>query len=411
MKTITRWSKTQAVGRSLGKYFQIAALVTLLPILAVAQANSIRQEGGKWVQEMNGSLAAAHNLRVKLDTGSVQLVGASQSTITYSVLNHSYSGSEDKARQEFGSYKITSYVKGDTAWIVGEWSGGRIHDFSSDFVIHVPRETAEAKIETRGGNITAKDFAGKIDAVSGGGNLSLDKITGPAHAQTGGGNINIGDVGADLDLGTGGGSIHIVSARGQIHAVTGGGNIIVLSGMQGAVLQTGGGNISVKQCDGMVKASTGGGSIDLGTLGGAADVNTGGGSIQLTSARGLVQAESGGGSIRLNGVPSAHAETGAGPIVATLVSSSNLPQDSTLETTGGDITVYLAPDIHLTVQAAVEVAGGHTIHSDFSEIHVTNQGAQWGPRIVTAEGSLNGGGPRLKLQTTTGNISILRAAN
>jgi DUF4097 and DUF4098 domain-containing protein YvlB len=412
MKTITRWAKRQAFGGPLRKYFQLGALVTLLPVLAVAQANSIRQEGGKWIQEMNGSLAVAHNVRVKLDIGSVQLVGASQSTITYSVLNHSYSGSEDKARQEFSSYKITSYVKGDTAWIVGEWSGsGNTHNFSSDFVIHVPRETAEAKIETRGGNITAKDFAGKIDAVSGGGNVSLDKITGPAHAQTGGGNINIGDVGADLDLGTGGGSIHIVSARGQIHAMTGGGNIIVLSGMQGAVLQTGGGNISVKQCDGMVKASTGGGSIDLGTLGGAADVNTGGGSIQLTSARGLVQAESGSGSIRLNGVPSARAETGAGPIVARLVSSSNLPQDSTLETAGGDITVYLAPEIHLTVQAAVEIAGGHTIHSDFSEIYVTNQGAQWGPKIVTAEGSLNGGGPRLKLRTTTGNISILRADN
>lgn len=389
------------------KIFRVAAVVALLPLLAMAQEN-IRQENGKWVQELNGSVAAAHNVRVKLDLGSVRIEGTNQAAITYSVLNRSYGGSEDKARQDFGSYKVSSYVKGDTAWIVGEWSGARAHNFSSDIVIHVPHNTAAAKVETQGGNVSVSDFAGQVDAMSGGGNVDLDKVTGAAHAQTGGGNINVGTVGADLDLGTGGGSIRIVSARGQVHAATGGGNVVLVSGAQGATLQTGGGNISVGRCDGMVKVSSGGGSIELGDLGGAVDVNTGGGSIQLTSAKGLVQAESGSGSINLNGVPSAHAETGGGPIVAKFVSSDNLPQNSTLETAAGDITVYLAPNIHLTVQAAIEVSNGHTIHSDFSDIHVENTGGQWGPKTITAEGSLNGGGPRLKLRTTTGNISILR---
>ncbi len=405
---MNRQSSEKQMGKRALKLFRAAAILTVLPLVAFAQQN-IRQENGKWVQEFNGTVAAAPNVRVKLDLGSVQIEGANQSSITYSVQNRSYGGSEEKARHDFGAYKVSSYVKGDTAWIVGEWSGGPAHNFSSDVVIHVPRNTAAAKIETRGGNVRVTNFDGQVDAASGGGNVDLDKINGPAHAQTGGGNINVGAVGADLDLTTGGGSIRIASAQGQVHATTGGGNVILVSAKQGASLQTGGGNISVGHCDGMVKASSGGGSIELGELGAAADVNTGGGSIQLTSARGEVRAQSGGGSIRLNGVPSARAETGGGPIIARFVSSDGLPQNSVLETSGGDITIYLAPTIHLTLQAAVEFANGHTIRSDFPEIHVNSADEGWGPKTITAEGSLNGGGPSLKLRTTTGNISILRA--
>ena len=32
--------------------------------------------------------------------------------------------SEEDARRQFEGYKVTTYVKGDTAWVVGEWQGG-----------------------------------------------------------------------------------------------------------------------------------------------------------------------------------------------------------------------------------------------------------------------------------------------
>jgi hypothetical protein len=52
------------------------------------------------------------------------------------------------------------------------------------------------------------------------------------------------------------------------------------------------------------------------------------------------------------------------------------------------------------------LANGHNIQSEFPGIQVTSVGGQWGPKTVTAEGSLNGGGPLLKVSTTTGNISF-----
>ncbi len=119
-----------------------------------------------------------------------------------------------------------------------------------------------------------------------------------------------------------------------------------------------------------------------------------------------MRAQTGGGSIALNGVPSARAETGAGGIVAKFVSGTERT-DSVLETSAGDITVYLAPELNMTIRASIDLANGHRIRSDFSEIRVSSEGGEWGPGSATAEGNLNGGGPVLKVRTTTGNINFV----
>ena len=386
----------------------VAVLLLILP-LASAQQTRVYGDGGNWTQEITGSLAMVKNLKVKVDVGSVRVEGGSQPNINYVIRNHSYSGSEDRARHEFDNYKISAYVHGDTAWIVGDWQGGKPHKFSADFVVNVPRGMDEIKIETEGGSVTTTGVAGRVDAQSGGGSIHLDDIGGTVNAETGGGSIDVGNVASDVRLHTGGGSIKVNSAKGKIEAESGGGSVSIISGLQGAVLETGGGSIQVERCAGRVKASTGGGSIDLGDIGGTAEMETGGGSIRLGSAKGPVRAETGGGSIELNGVPSARAETGAGGIVAKFVASNGEHHDSVLETSAGDISVYLAPNVSISVRASIEVANGHNIRSDFPDIRVTTEGGDYGPKTVTAEGSLNGGGPVLKVRTTTGDICFHRA--
>jgi DUF4097 and DUF4098 domain-containing protein YvlB len=387
----------------------VAVVLLTLP-LASAQQTRVYGDGGNWTQEITGSLAMAKNLKVKVDIGSVRVEGGSQQGINYVIRNHSYTGSEDRARREFENYKISAYVHGDTAWIVGDWQGGRPHKFSGDFVVNVPREMDEVKIETEGGNVSTNGIAGRLDAQSGGGTIRVDDIGGAINAETGGGSIDVGNVASDVNLHTGGGSIKVNSAKGKIEAESGGGSVNIVSGMQGAVLETGGGSIQVERCAGRVKASTGGGSIDLGDIGGPVEMETGGGSIRLSSAKGPVRAETGGGSIELNGVPSARAETAAGGITAKFVAANGEHHDSELETAAGDITVYLAPNVNISVRASIEVANGHSIRSDFPDIRVTTEGGDYGPKTVTAEGSLNGGGPVLKVRTTTGDISFRRAS-
>jgi hypothetical protein len=65
--------------------------------------------------------------------------------------------------------------------------------------------------------------------------------------------------------------------------------------------------------------------------------------------------------------------------------------------------------LNVTVRASIELANGHGIHSDFPDIRVASEGGEWGPKNMTAEGSLNGGGPSIKVSTTTGDIWFRRA--
>jgi DUF4097 and DUF4098 domain-containing protein YvlB len=387
----------------------LASVLALPASFALAQETHISREGGAWGEEITGSLAAVKNLRVKVDMGAVVVHGAGVPDISYVIHTRFGNSNEQDARREFEQYKITAYVKGDTAWIVGDWQGNRHpHRCSSEFNVTVPREMALVKLETDGGNVEATSVSGRVEAESGGGGVKLDEIGGGAYAETGGGSIDVGTVSGDLGLHTGGGTIEVHHANGKVKAETGGGGVEIMSA-QGADIETGGGSVNLKQCNGKVRVSTGGGSIDLSDVGGPADIETGGGSIHLASAKGYVHAETGGGGIELMGVPSAHAETGAGGITVKLVNTGAERHDSDLETGVGDITVYIASDVALNVRASVDVGNGHRITSEFPDIHVTAEGGDYGPKTYSAEGKLNGGGPTLKVHTSTGDICFKRA--
>ncbi len=391
------------------QFVGVLFLLAVVAPLAVAQDARISREGGAWGQEITGSLAAVKNLHVKLDMGSVVVHGGQQQGINYVVHTRAYTSSEEDARRQFGNYKISAYVRGDTAWIVGDWQGRHPRKFSGEFAINVPREIGLVKVETEGGNVDTIGIAGRVEAESGGGSIHLDDIGGGVAAETGGGSVDVGAVSGDIALHTGGGSIEVHHANGKLVASTGGGSVEIMSATQAASIETGGGGIEVHQCSGKVKASTGGGSIDLGDIGGGAEIDTGGGSIHLSSAKGHVEAHTGGGGIELYGVPSARADTGAGGITVKLVKTGAEPANSMLETSAGDITVYIASDVNISVRASVDLGSGHRITSDFPDIHIANEGDKWGPRTLSAEGKLNGGGPVLKVRTTTGDICFRRA--
>lgn len=400
------------------RLLQIVGLAGMLALAAPlvlfstswAQEAHVSREGGAWGQEITGSLAAVKVLRVKVDMGSVVVHGAQQQGISYVIHTRFGSSSEQEARRQFEQYKITAYVKGDTAWIVGDWQGGkRPRHSSGEFNVTVPREMTMVKLETEGGNVDATGLAGRVEAETGGGTMRLDDIGGGVSAETGGGSIDVGTVSGDLGLQTGGGSIEVRHANGKVVAETGGGSVEIQSCEQGATIETGGSSITVRHCNGKVKASTGGGSVDLSDIGGPAELETGGGSIHLTSAKGHVRAETAGGSIELYGVPSAKAETGAGGITVKLVNTGAERHDSDLETGAGDITVYLASDVAVNVRASVDMGSGHHITSEFPDIHIISEGDHWGPKTLTAEGKLNGGGPTLKVRTSSGDICFRHA--
>jgi hypothetical protein len=370
----------------------LAAGFILLNQAAAAQSATPRlyraPNSNEWVQEVSGTFSAGKYVRVKSSSGSIRIQGAQQNNITYTIREHVRASSEEGARRELARMKFTTYSSGETVVLRADCEGS--NRGSIDFDIQAPAQTAQVKLETDGGVVTATNLSGRVEASTGGGAIQLDQITGVVVASSGGGNIEIGKVGSDVQVSTGGGNIHLVSAAGHVNANSGGGNLNI-GWAKVMTLRTGGGAISVNKCDGQVKAETGGGNIDIKDIAGSAQIETGGGSIHFGPIKGGVRAE-----------------TGAGAIIARLAPGGQFT-DSRLETSVGDIVVYVPEGLGVNVKAAVEVARGYGIRSDFGEIKISNpQGL--GPREVYAEGSVNGGGPLLHVHTSTGNIEIRREA-
>ena len=400
--------RAAAEGETLKQFAKFGVLLFLLTPVLMAQQNRVYSANGGWAREASGSVAATKNLRVTVDFGAVRVIGGPQSDVSYTFHGSYSSPSEEKAHRNLDAYKISAFVRGDTTYVTADWQGrGEPNWCSGEFVVNVPHNVELVKVETKGGLVSVAHITGRVEAESGGGRIHLEDISGAARAGTGGDNIEVDSVGGDLDLETGGGKVHVGSVKGRISASTGGGDVMLVSSDQGAVLESGGGNIQVKQCGGALKVSTGGGNIDIGNVGGPAEVDTGGGSIRLAWAKGMVRAETGAGRIELDGVPAARAESGAGAIIARFVAGGE-HTDSRLETGTGDVTVYLAPGVNFTIRASIDMANGHKIYSEFPEIKVQTEG-EWGAQSSVAEGSLNGGGPLLKVHTATGNVWIKRA--
>lgn len=370
----------------------------------------VYSEGGAWVQEVTGSLPAPREIKVVTQAGWVKVHGAAQSNLTYTLRKRVKAGSEEEARKLFSNFRIQAWSQGEVALFRGQFDSlyGR-RSPSVDFDITTPRATSSVHASTGGGSVGVNNIAGTVAVATGGGSIQLDEIGGAATASSGGGSIELGNMGGNISVETGGGSISIKSAGGSVAATSGGGSIEVVSANKAVSAETGGGSIRVQKCGAEVNVESGGGSLEVGDVGGPVIAQTGGGSIRVWGAKGNVRAGSGGGSIHLAGLTNGvQVETGAGSIIAEFAGGASLT-NSMLETSSGDVTVYLPANVGVTIRGAIEAGSKNSVHSDFGELRVVADSDQWGPHEVLVEGKLNGGGPVLKIRTTTGNIVLLRA--
>lgn len=394
------------------KQLTLPLLMLALAASGVAQtegaSSKVYRDGSCWVEETTGTLPNSRYIKIHTDAGSVNVTGNQQSNITYTIRKRVSASSEESAKRMFENLRVLANHQSEAAVFGGEGGGGW-HRGSVEFNITAPRSVEMIKTRTDGGDMQFAHLNSRIEAESGGGRVSLDDINGNVEARTGGGAINVGTVNGDLGIRTGGGRVNIGTVGGKLNTSTGGESIHVDTVKRDAVIETGGGNISVQSVGGDLRGSTGGGNIDVGNVAGTMDVETGGGSIRLNGGDGAIKAQTGSGSIHCFKVlKSVRAETGAGGITAEFMTMNGKFSDSILETGVGDIVVYLPSDLKVSIHASIDVANGKdAIRSDFSGIRISSENTDYGPREMSAEGNLNGGGPMLKLHTSTGKIQFI----
>ena len=207
--------------------------------------------------------------------------------------------------------------------------------------------TGDVNVETFRAGLRLEGINGRIEGVTSIGNIDLKAFNGDAALQTTGGNIRIAAGAGDVKAETSGGNVQAVHVIGTVNGQTSGGNVTLRECKGGAELKTAGGSIEVEN-DGPVLAKTSGGSIRC--------------QLQKAATR------------------------------------QNLLLD--LETMGGSINVSLVPDIAATVEA--KVLGG-SVTTEFP-VTADTSGTVKSDQL---QGTINGGGPLLKLRSVGGNI-ILR---
>jgi DUF4097 and DUF4098 domain-containing protein YvlB len=290
-----------------------------------------------------------------------------------------------------------------------------INTTSLNAVINVPHEY-NIKIDSAGGSFEFFDLEGKFTGRTAGGQLVLKDCKGEVRLSSGGGQMHVNDCELDGRMKTGGGKVWVENVEGDFKASSGGGAVTYknVRNKNGKVLSFGNGDLDVNGETVMIKNA--GGKIRVNEAPEGAVVSTGGGNIRVRNADKFVSARTGGGDISIEMVRGwAKAVTGAGDIDVTIEKSGG--EEAIILRSGyGDINLTVPEDIGLTFEIDLgyirESSRDFKIDSDMKlsivktdEWEKKNGEHNWWKHIY-GMGEVNGGGQKVRIKTTNGNVYI-----
>jgi Toastrack DUF4097 len=404
----------RSAGRAakVGGTFLAASLVSVLALAGAAWAHRradsspARDSSKHLTSDLTGSIATRPGERIRLSTelGSIVVHTHDADTVDYKIHLETDASQKD-AQKLLKSFTISSHDTPDGLLLKAESSARSSGRLWVTLKLDIPKNNG-LDVTTGGGNIDASEIDGRVSLSTAGGNITAGNIGGPAHLETGGGNISAKSVAGELTADTGGGHITIGTVAGNATLHTSGGHIRVTSIQGTAHLDTGGGNITLEHSGGELTAETGGGEIEVGEAAGLVRARTGGGGIRVVRVIGPTNLETSGGSIYLTQVDSpVKASTSDGGITAWFVSPPKSAGTCDLQSSAGDIVVHMPRNLAVTIDAEVARGNEHRVIVDPAfPLRVSYDDSSHGAHTVRAEGSLNGGGPLVRLRTVDGNI-------
>lgn len=302
-------------------------------------------------------------------------------------------------------------LKGNAVSVVynPEWGWGD----DAEFVITIPTQfNIEAK--TSGGDVGINsNISGNVDISTMGGDISTRDVKGKAKLSTQGGDVKVGNIAGGLTLNTMGGDIRVGDVKGEFAKVsTMGGDIIIGKVASGIGATTYGGDISVSGIGGNADLQTMGGNIQINDVNGKVQLDTKGGNISVKNANGSVKAVTYAGEIELIGITgSVEAKTMSGNITAEINPTAG--SQSRLFSQNGEVELTVPTNAKADIEAEIKSWGNikyikdtYSISSDFPE---KESGDYNSKRSINRSYSLNGGGSKISITTTNGNIRINKA--
>ena len=276
----------------------------------------------------------------------VEVRAGAANGVNVQVLRTAKTNSNEKAKEIFERYPVSITQSGDTVTVSIKHESNMFKwSWGEDIrlkTIVTVPHNFNLDVDTSGGDVSVTDVAGTIDTRTSGGDLTFTRVDGKLSGHTSGGDIALTGNHGGADLHTSGGDVTARDVEGAL------------------ILKTSGGDISATNINGPLTAYTSGGEIQLASIVGSIDAHTSGGEIDASlagSPKGDVLLATTGGGVKL-----------------TVPSSAAFDLDA--ETSGGDVS---------------------------SDLAVSVQGKRESDSLV---GRVNGGGVRVKLRSSAGDIRI-----
>jgi DUF4097 and DUF4098 domain-containing protein YvlB len=335
-------------------------------------------------------------LEVKLDGGDIHISTSDKNQVTV----RGDEGESDDASNlsvtlSGGTIRVTR--RGED----GNSDGGVRITVPSQFNLRLETSYGEVAVDGK--------LAGRAEAETGGGGISLDDVDGAVDLGTSGGDVRTGNVNGDGTLRTSGGDIEVRSTSGKLDVRTSGGDIRIGNVGKALRASTSGGDVNIGDVGGETKVVTSGGNIRAGKVNGKVSLSTSGGDIELKGGTGAINAATSGGNVNVRDVSgSINASSSGGDIYAELKPSGN--GRSKLITAAGNITLLLPEYAKASIDARIQIQGyshgphqDYTITSDFAADKSTQNKED---QEIYAHYTLNGGGEQISLETVNSDIQI-----
>lgn len=380
----------------------------ILPVLFLRadpgeQGPALEREGEYWVERFGGTVPAAEAPFLRIETrGNVIFQGDGGSSLGYQIIRRVQARSEAEARRMLQWAGTPKPVRTGDQIELSARLGSKV---TTDIRVQPPRQLRQVVVETETGQVEVRDVRAPVNIGNGGGPILCDRIWGSLSIRSGGGDLVLGNINGPVRVATASGMIRLRQAGGEATLETGGGEITVDEVLGPLFAVTGAGSIDVGRAGGRVEAHARGGLVRVREAGGEVVAESGGGGILVGSAKG-VRCESAAGAVKLAGVSGQiQVRTIVGSIIAELATARPLV-NSLLSAARGDITVWIPADLPITV-AAIADSPRSRIVSEFREIPVGSLALDGELRCI-ARGSLNGGGPVLKVAAGDGVVYLRR---
>ncbi|MGE5496905.1 MAG: DUF4097 family beta strand repeat-containing protein [Syntrophothermus sp.] len=328
-------------------------------------------------------------LDVSLNIGSVYVTTSDKNEITV--------GTEGLADQDYFGVKTSQ--SGNNVTIEWDETESSPDDFT--LVITMPSDF-NVKLRTLSGNLKITGgMKGDLKGTTAGGDIGFGNVEGKVDVNTSGGSIIGGNIASDARLNTAGGDVQIGNINGEAEIKTMGGNISAGDVAKTLNALTYGGEIMVGKIGGDSEISTYGGDIQAKGLTGSIKISTMGGDIAVDNGKGNLSAKTMGGDITVGGFTGTlNASTASGDVKISMTPAGD--EISGISTMNGTITLSVPENIKAEINAQIRYGGDSVkVSSDF-ESTTYNQSHD----KIRAQYILNGGGGKINLKATNGDIII-----